>query len=376
MPAERSLGPRMLVEGAILDRDGPRRAAVRIQDGRVVEVGQPGTVTARADDRKVHGIVVPAPVNGHTHLGDAVSTREPPAEPVERLVAAPDGYKFRLLAESPRAAKVHAIRLALRRMHADGTSAVVDFREEGARGIRLLRAASRGAPVRTVILGRPLRRPVDAQELDEVVALGDGVGLSSARDEVLGDRTQIAQACARAGKYFALHASEAVRELPETYLRPRPDLLVHLAEATEDDLRAVAEARVTAVVCPRSNALFGRQPNLAGMEAAGVPMMLGTDNAMFHAPSIWRELEFAYVGTRLKGRPASAGFLARAVLVEPYVWLKTPDAASIAVGTPVTPLVLRLPPDDPAYQVVTRTTEHLIVRPGRTRPEGATAEDR
>jgi hypothetical protein len=97
-------------------------------------------------------------------------------------------------------------------------------------------------------------------------------------------------------------------------------------------------------------------------------MLLGTDNAMFHAPSIWRELEFAYVATRLKGRPVSAAFLARAALVAPHIWLGSPRSADIEVGSPAIPLVLRLPPEDPAYQVVTRTTEHLIVRPARARP--------
>ncbi|MGD0256462.1 MAG: amidohydrolase family protein [Thermoplasmata archaeon] len=360
----------MLVEGAILDRDGPRRAAVRLRDGRVVEVGQPGTVRRRGDERRIHGIVVPAPVNGHTHLGDSVSTREPPAGPVESLVGAPDGYKFRLLSERSPAEKTRAIRAALRRMRADGTSAVIDFREEGAPGIRLLRAAANGSGVRTLILGRPLRRPIDPVELSEVLAAGDGIGLSSARDEAPETREIVARACRLADKRFALHASEAVREAPESYLRPRPDLLVHLAEATPDDLHAVAAAKVSVVVCPRSNALFGRQPNLAGMEKEGIRMMLGTDNAMFHAPSIWRELEFAYVGTRLRGRPASAEFLARSVLVEPYRWLGAPDAASISAGSDAVPLVLRLPSDDPAYQVVTRTTEHLIVRPGGSGRKG------
>jgi cytosine/adenosine deaminase-related metal-dependent hydrolase len=357
----------MLVEGAILDRDGPRRAAVRFRGGRVVEVGQPGTIHVARTERRLRGIVIPSPVNAHTHLGDAVSTREPPAGPVESLVAAPDGYKFRLLAESSRARKFAAIRAALRRMRRDGTWAVVDFREEGLPGFRLLRAAARGVGVRTYVLGRPLARPIDPAELAGVLAGADGIGLSSARDESPAAREQVARACRRGKKWFGLHASEAVREAPDTFLRPRPDLLIHLAMATPDDLRAVAEARVGVAVCPRSNALFGRQPDLAGMEAAGVRMMLGTDNAMFHAPSIWRELEFAYVATRLRQRPVSAAFLARSVLVEPYRWLGAPSAGSIAPDPNAVPLVVRLPADDPEYQVVTRTTEHLILRPGRGR---------
>jgi cytosine/adenosine deaminase-related metal-dependent hydrolase len=355
----------MLVEGAILDRDGPRPAGVRIRAGRVVEVGQRGTLRPHPDERRVRGIVVPAPVNAHTHLGDAVSVREPPAGPVEDLVAAPHGYKFRLLAAATPAAKVKAIRAALRRMEAEGIEATVDFREEGEAGVRLLRHAAQGSPVRVVILGRPLRRPIDPAELRALLAVADGVGLSSARDESAVARRAVARACRAAGKRFALHASEAVREPPESFLDPRPDLLVHLARATAADLAAVAEARVPVAVCPRSNALFQRQPDLATMERVGIALLLGTDNAMFHAPSIWRELEFAYVATRLRGRPVSAGYLARAALVEPYRWLGNPAAASIAVGAPCRPLVLLLPPDDPEYQVVTRATEHLIVRPAR-----------
>lgn len=361
----------MIVDGAILDIDGARPAYVRFERGRIVEVGQRGTESTRGRGSRLRGIVVPAPVNGHTHLGDAVSAVEPPAGPVARLVQAPDGYKFRLLARSSAAEKVRAIRAAFERMRRAGVAAVVDFREEGRPGVELFRRAARGTGVRPVILGRPLARPLDPAELAAVVDAADGIGISSAREEDVATRRAIARACHRRGKRYALHASEAVRESPDTYLDPVPDLLVHLAKATPDDLATVREAGVAVAVCPRSNALFGRQPDLGTMERLGLRTLLGTDNAMFQAPSIWRELEFAYVATRLRRRPVSAGFVARAALVEPWAWLGTPDAARIAPDSSATPLVLRLPPDDPAYQVVTRTTEHLIVRPGTRRGKGS-----
>jgi len=355
----------MLVEGAVLDSEGARPAYVRFERGRVVEVGQLGTDSTRGRGPRRRGVVIPRPVNAHTHLGDAVSTREPPHAPVARLVQAPDGYKFQLLAGSSPGQKRAAIRAALERMRRAGVAAVIDFREEGRQGVDVLREAARGSGVRTVILGRPLRRPVDPDELRRVLAVADGIGLSSARDESESTRRTVAAACRRAGKRFALHASEAVREAPDAYLDPKPDLLVHLAKATDADLAQVRDAGVTVAVCPRSNALFGRQPDLAAMERLGLRVLLGTDNAMFQAPSIWRELEFAYSATRLRRRPVSADFLARAALVEPWRWLGRPEAARVAPGGPVPPLVLRLPPDDPAYQIVTRTTEHLIggVRP-------------
>ena len=360
----------MLVDGAILDADGPRRAYVRFRDGKVVEVGQRGTDSRRGRERTIRGIVIPSPVNGHTHLGDAVSVIEPPAGGVETLVAPPHGYKFRVLAGTPDRPKVAAMRQALERMVREGVAAVVDFREEGVAGVALLRRALSGVPVRGVVLGRPLRRPLDVQELEAVLRVADGIGLSSGRDEEEATRRTVARACRRAGKRFGLHASEAVREPTENYLDPTPDLLVHLARATPDDLSAVARAGVRVAVCPRSNALFGRQPDLAAMERLGVRVLLGTDNAMFHAPSVWAELQFAYASSRLVGRPASAEFLARAALVEPWRWLGTPDAARIGPGTGARPIVLRLPPEDPAYQVTTRTTAQVILRPGSGRRRG------
>jgi cytosine/adenosine deaminase-related metal-dependent hydrolase len=351
----------MLVEGAILDADGARAGYVRFRGGRVVETGKLGTDSLRGRERRVRGIVIPSPVNSHTHLGDSLSVREPPPGPVAKLVRPPHGYKFRLLAESTAEAKLRALRGAFARMARDGIAAVVDFREEGTEGVRLFRRAAHGTGIRAVVLGRPLRRPVDRRELAELLRVADGVGLSSALEESHATRSAIARACRARGKRYGLHASEARREPPESFLDPHPDLLIHLARATAADLEVVRDARVAVAVCPRSNALFGRQPDLERMERLGLRVLLGTDNAMFHAPSIWRELEFAYVGTRLRHRPASAAFLARAALVEPWRWLRIPDAARVGPGMPVPPLVLRLPPDDPAYQVVTRTTEHLIV---------------
>lgn len=352
----------MLVVGAILDLDGARPAYVRLQHGRVIEVGRPGSEGRRRNERRVRGIVVPPPVNAHTHLGDAVSVKEPPSGPVSQLIQPPHGYKFQLLANSSRSEKIVAIRAALGRMERDGVAATVDFREEGRPGVELLREAARGSSVRVLALGRPMARPVRSSELERLLAVSDGVGLSSARDETDETRRTVARACRAAGKKFGLHASEAVRERTERYLDPRPDLLVHLAKATVDDLATVRDEGVSVAVCPRSNALFARQPDLGAMERLGLSVLLGTDNAMFHAPSLWREMEFAYVASRLRRRPVSASFLARAALVEPWKWLGEPENAVVAPGMRIPPVVLRLPPDDPPYQVVTRTTEHLIVR--------------
>ena len=354
----------MIVEGAIVDADGPRPAYVRFRGSTIAEVGLPGTDSTRGRVRRIRGIVTPPPVNGHTHLGDAVATREPPHQPLGELVRPPHGYKFRLLAATSRADKISAMRGALLRMRAEGVAATIDFREEGLAGIRDLRVAARGTGVHPVILGRTLQRPIESIELDRVLSQADGIGVSAAREEPRAVRARLARACRDRGRFYALHASEEVREDPDDYLRPRPDLLVHLTKATVTDLEAVAAARVAVAVCPRSNALFGRRPDLRTLERLGIRGLLGTDNVMFHAPSIWRELEFAYVSSRLARRPVAPAYLARMALVHPWEWLGRADCARVEVGMPVAPIVLRLPPDDPAYQVVSRGTEHLMVRLG------------
>jgi cytosine/adenosine deaminase-related metal-dependent hydrolase len=353
----------MIVEGAVVDVDGARRAYVRFRKGRVVEVGTPGTDSRRGKERRIRGIVSPRPVNAHTHLGDAGATQEPPRTAVSDIVG-PGGLKFRLLASLSPSEKERAMRAALERMVQEGVGAVVDFREEGVPGVEQLRRAARSLPIEVRILGRPTRRPVEPGELSRLLGIADGVGISSAREENSLTRTLLADRAHRAGKWFALHASEEVREKPEAYLLPRPDLLVHLTKASPDDLAAVAKARVPVAVCVRSNALFGRSPDLAAFARAGVRLLIGSDNAMLNAPSIFRETEFAYLSGRLLGHPVDAEYLARAAYVEPWLWLDEPGRARVAPGMAGTPLVLRLPPEDPAYQLVTRATEQLILPTG------------
>jgi len=353
------------VEGSIFDADGVRPAYVRFEGERITEIGQIGTDSTRGRIRRIRGIVTPPPVNSHTHLGDAVSTREPPPISFREMVGPPNGFKFRLLAAAGPREKREAAGLALARMAEEGIRAVVDFREEGVAGVRMLRRAAQGLGIRVVALGRPLARPIERAELFQLLAIADGVGLASAREESIETRRTVARACRATKKTYALHASEERRERIDDYLDPKPELLVHMTYATRGDFETVRDAGTSVAVCPRSNALFGRRPPLATMEKLGLSVLLGTDNAMLHAPSIWRELEFAYVSSRLSGERVSSDFLARAALVEPWNWLGLPRAARIDPAGAVAPLVLRLPADDPAYQIVTRVTEQVIVRPGR-----------
>ncbi|EQD30057.1 chlorohydrolase, partial [mine drainage metagenome] len=153
---------------------------------------------------------------------DFLSVREPPPGTLADLVRPPDGFKFRLLQSASPAQKREAMRSALRWMERQGIGATLDFREEGIEGVRLLRSAARGISVRPVILGRMPPGEVDRRQLDSLLGAADGIGISSAREEGKARRRSLASACRRAGKLWALHASESVRESPDDYLRPDP----------------------------------------------------------------------------------------------------------------------------------------------------------
>lgn len=354
----------MIWEGALVDAAGIRPGYVRIRHGEVVEVGRPGTSSRGARETVRRGIILPAPFDAHTHLGDAVATTEPPHRPVAELAVGPGSWKFELLARHGKVAKRRAMRAALRRLRREGVAGTIDFREEGVEGVRLLRESARGLGLQVVALGRPVRRPLDRRELSELLRVADGVGLSSIGEDPAPFAAEVARLCHARGKRFAVHASEAVREEPDSLLALRPDLLVHLVCATQEDLRRVAESEVAVACCPRSNALFGRRPDLAGFERAGIRLMLGTDNVMFQSPSMWDELAYAYLSARAAGAAVSPSYLVRAAVVEPWRWLNG-RPPRIAPGSPIPLRLARLPVEDAAYQLVTRAAEHLI---GHGRP--------
>ena len=232
------------------------------------------------------GLVLPSPVNAHTHVGDHVGRgRNLAGLSLADVVRPPHGLKHRLLRETPRERLVGGMRDALREMREHGTRACLDFREQGLEGVRMLREAAAGTGVRAVALARCAGDWDDA-EADEVARAADGIGLSALGDVASDVPQRAARAARKHGKRFALHFSEDEREDVGRALDLRPDFLVHLCRATREDLAAVADARVPLVLCPRSNALFGRAPPVRDVLALGIPFALGSDNAMFHAADV------------------------------------------------------------------------------------------
>lgn len=284
-----------LLAGTLVTPEGARPGYVAIRGERIREVVE----TRERVDAALRGVIVPPLVNGHTHLGDAVARdlgrrppprgRSSPAAYLDALVG-PDGFKHRLLASTPAARKERSMRRAIGEMARGGTLAFLDFREEGLPGVRALRRALRGAPVRGVVLGRPFPGSSPAA----VLAASDGFGLSSAADLPARQLEEWRRIARKQGKLFGIHAGEASQRDIEGALALEPDFLVHLTRASRQELRRVANASIPVVVCPRSNLATGvGAPPVREMLRAGIRVALGTDNAMLNAPDMFAEMGFA-----------------------------------------------------------------------------------
>lgn len=283
------------LEGMVSDRRGFRPGYLIVEDGRAVEVGG-GECPVRPDRR---GIVLMDTVNGHTHCAD-YGLRVPPGMSLQELVAPPDGLKHRYLREAPDTEISSNMSRFARDSRASGAVTFVDFREGGARGCRMLRESAPEA----VILGRPVSPEFDPEEIDDILSVADGIGISSVSDMDPGYIEAVADAVRERRMVFAIHVSERVREDIDFVLSLDPAFVVHMCEGTDSDILKCAEAEVPIVVCPTSNRYFGKVPPIARAEALGADLAIGTDNGMIRSPDMVAEaLEFARTAEAQGGDP-------------------------------------------------------------------------
>ena len=372
-----------------------------IEGGRITEMG-PGRPTDRSgvvlDAR--HAIVAPAFINAHTHVSDGVIKEVGFGRDYWDVIMPPNGVRHRALRETTPDDLAAGIGDALDCMLASGTLTFVDFREGGREGVEALKRAAVDRPVRAVAMGRfrgyppqslgDLERNVgrladrELAEVAAVLAVAEGFSLVSGNDVTDEGLSQVHALVRERGRLLAVHAAEAPgyrtisvsrtgrADVPRILDYLRPDFVVHLTSATEDEIDAVAKAGVPAVVCPRIQGVMGLGvPRFDWMLERGMTVALGTDNLMLCAPDLLRELEYSSRVVRALRKSATyptARQLLQMVTVNPARILgrerevgslepgKLADAVVFDAGSPN----LR-PVRDPVATLVNRADRHDIV---------------
>ncbi len=276
----------LCILGRILTYESFEEGYIILENNTVKEVGKIPPIKPR-----IKGYIIPKPVNAHTHIGDTFVRKKIKDLPrdIEKLVAPPKGLKHRMLERVSDKEILQGMEESIGEMVSLGTYAFCDFRESGIKGVNLLKKAMEDYSIRSVILSRPKGMSFDRDEIEKLLRISDGIGVSSISDWNYEYLENISKIVKGKGKIFSLHASERVREDIDKILDLKPDFLIHMNKASKNDLERVAEEEIPVVVCPRSNIFFGLKPKIELMKRVGIKLSLGTDNAMISSPDIFEE---------------------------------------------------------------------------------------
>jgi cytosine/adenosine deaminase-related metal-dependent hydrolase len=267
-------------------------------------------------------VVMPAMVNAHTHMGDAILPDGATGMTLEQGFFRPDGYKYRQLAARARADHLPHITAHLGYMARSGTATHIDFREQGVYGSELLREAARSTGVNSVVLGQFAELPFDAAqlarnseglaptalgELERLLAVADGFSESTMNDLTDLAWRQIRSATEKLGKLRAIHCLEndAYRDtsmavtgrgdLERALQLFAPHLVIHATVANPAEIAMLSAACSNVVLNPRANANLGLPiPPLAALMRCAANLLLGTDNGLLNSPNMFAEMDYTY----------------------------------------------------------------------------------
>jgi len=278
------------VSGEILTEKGFKDGYIEFQNNNILDI------QFKKSPKKpiASGIITPSLINFHTHIGDSFIKNKNLDLPkdIEKLVAPPDGLKYKLLKNSSKKEVINGIKDSINLMLKTGTKTFLDFRENGINGINLLKKSTKKSNINSIILSRPKKLEYTSEEINTILEKSDGIGLSSITDWNFEEIINISKKTHRKNKIFAIHASERIKEDIEKILDLRPKFLVHMNKATKSDLKKVKENNIPIVICPRANHFFGIKPNYKLLKQTNVDILIGTDNCMLNSPNLIEEINF------------------------------------------------------------------------------------
>ena len=292
---------------------------IEIENGRIRGTA-PGTYKGSAKSLAAKGfLVIPGFINAHTHIADSIGKDIAVGERLDTRVHPVFGAKKKILEKSlPEHLKTF-IRNSAISMMKKGIVAFADFREDGLEGIRLLKEAVDGLPIKCVTLGRinyyssPTDKaglpPEKGEQTKQVVEHADGLGLSGANENTDAascavqaySRKKIDSNTCRESKetvkFSKMHTGRS--EVDRIMEHLKPDFVIHMTNATGNEMSLVAKNGTGVVICPGqmvcSAQASQKLPKCSGRAAL---IAIGTDNVMLNSPDIMRELDYAWKASR------------------------------------------------------------------------------
>lgn len=260
-------------------------------------------------------LIMPGFINAHTHVADSIGKDIAAGLRLDARVHPVFGAKKKILQKSQPEHLKAFIRNSAISMMKKGVVAFADFREDGPEGVALLKEATAGLSIKCVVLGRTNHYgsprdaaglPLEAMEqARRVLKMSDGLGISGANENTdaalaqyrqLGGKTLVAIHAAESRETVEFSKEHTNRsEVDRIMEHLKPDFVVHMTNATEDEISLVAKSGTGIVVCPRANGVLGAgMPRVAQMLRQGCLVAIGTDNVMLNSPDILRELDYVW----------------------------------------------------------------------------------
>ncbi|NWG09001.1 MAG: amidohydrolase family protein [Nitrososphaerales archaeon] len=310
-----------------------KRAFVWMDRGHFEYVGEKNPHPQECVRYRGRGLLmIPGLINAHTHIGDSFAKDLWIGRSLNELFRPITGLKHKLLNSVPKGSMIKFMRNSISDMIRCGTTTFADFREGGRKGAMLLRKAMAGMKIRAIVLGRPDYYFGEEEvikndgmpeekiaEAEEVLGVCDGIGLSGPNEYTDRAMRELSELVKRRGKMCAIHAGEdshsvdfSLRnfdrsEVERALENLEPDFIVHMTQATDEDLGLASKAGTPVVCCPRANSVMGSGlPPMAKMARDGMTVALGTDNVMLNSTDLFREMEYTSRMIRALERDSSA----------------------------------------------------------------------
>ncbi|MCV0393478.1 MAG: amidohydrolase family protein [Nitrosopumilus sp.] len=292
---------------------------VRIKNNKFQKIQSKIALDAKEESIDCEGLMlIPGFINAHTHIGDSVGKDISLNNSADQKIHPIFGAKSKILKNTSNDILANFMKNTCHSMIRKGITTFVDFRESGLEGVNLLKKVVSDIPIRSIILGRiefyqgssEIKKnqsfPKEKiEELSSLIKNCDGVGISGANE----NSTSVLKFYSKTSKIRAIHASETKESVAKSKkisgksettraLFLKPHFLIHMTNATKNDLKTASKKTRGIVICPRANSSLAEGiPDIEIMQKIGCTLALGTDNVMINSPDMFREMDFLWKAT-------------------------------------------------------------------------------